>query len=77
MSTQRPGEDNLIARFFAPLAAEGGLGLKDDTACLSPTPGHDLVLTTDALVETDAGTVRIPLDLIERARLVPKIDWRK
>ncbi len=48
----RPGEDGLIARFFAPLAAEGGLGLKDDAACLSPTPGHDLVLTADALVET-------------------------
>jgi ribosome maturation factor RimP len=31
----------------------------------------------EALVETDAGTVRVPLDLIERARLVPKIDWRK
>ena len=31
----------------------------------------------DALVETEAGTVRVPLDLIEKARLVPKIDWRK
>ena len=31
----------------------------------------------DALVETDAGTVRVPLDGIERARLVPKIEWRK
>jgi ribosome maturation factor RimP len=31
----------------------------------------------EALVETEAGTVRIPLDLIERARLVPKIEWRK
>jgi ribosome maturation factor RimP len=31
----------------------------------------------DALVETDAGTVRVPLDLIEKARLVPKIEWRK
>ncbi len=49
---ERPSEDSLIARFFAPLAAEGGLGLKDDAACLSPLPGHDLVLTTDALVET-------------------------
>jgi thiamine-monophosphate kinase len=48
----RPGEDSLIARFFAPSAAEGGLGLKDDAAFLSPTPGHDLVLTADALVET-------------------------
>lgn len=51
-SHARPNEDSLIARFFAPLAGEGGLGLKDDVACMSPTPGHDLVLTTDALVET-------------------------
>lgn len=48
----RPTEDALIARFFAPLAGEAGLGLEDDAACLSPRPGHDLVLTTDALVET-------------------------
>jgi thiamine-monophosphate kinase len=51
-SRERPSEDSLIARFFAPLAAEGGLGLKDDAACFSPSPGHDLVLTTDALVES-------------------------
>ncbi|AWM86970.1 thiamine-phosphate kinase [Microvirga sp. 17 mud 1-3] len=51
-SAPRPSEDALIARFFAPLAAAGGLGLKDDAACISPRPGHDLVLTTDALVET-------------------------
>ncbi|CAG1000679.1 Ribosome maturation factor RimP [Burkholderiales bacterium] len=31
----------------------------------------------DALVETGAGTERIPLDAIERARLVPRIEWRK
>lgn len=51
-SGERPSEDSLIARFFAPLAAEGGLGLKDDAAYLSPKPGHDLVLTVDALVDT-------------------------
>jgi len=51
MSVQRPSEDSLIARFFAPIAGEGGLGLKDDAACLTPQPGHDLILTTDALVE--------------------------
>lgn len=50
-SRDRPGEDSLIERFFAPVAGEGGLGLKDDAALLSPTPGHDLVLTADALVE--------------------------
>lgn len=46
----RPSEDSLIAQYFAPLAAEGGLGLKDDAACISPRLGHDLVLTKDALV---------------------------
>ncbi len=43
-------EDDLIARFFAPLAGPGGFGLKDDAAILSPPPGHDLVLTKDMLV---------------------------
>jgi thiamine-monophosphate kinase len=51
MSVHRPSEDNLIARFFAPIAGDGALGLNDDAACLTPKPGHDLVLTTDALVE--------------------------
>jgi len=48
--TDRPGEDDLIARYFAPLAGPAGLGLKDDAALLTPPPGRDLVLTTDALV---------------------------
>src|SRR5579872_13730 len=45
----RPSEDDLIARFFAPIAAPEGLGLKDDAALLTALPG-DLVLTKDALV---------------------------
>jgi thiamine-monophosphate kinase len=48
--TDRPGEDDLIERYFAPLAGPAGLGLKDDAALLTPPPGRDLVLTTDALV---------------------------
>lgn len=48
--TSRPSEDDLIARYFAPLAGPGGLGLKDDAALLTPPPGHDLVLTVDGLV---------------------------
>jgi thiamine-monophosphate kinase len=44
------GEDDLIARHFAPIAGPGGLGLLDDAALLSPLPGHDLVITKDALV---------------------------
>src|SRR4051794_36724559 len=43
-------EDDLVARYFAPLAGEAGLGLKDDVARLTPPPGADLVLTADALV---------------------------
>jgi thiamine-monophosphate kinase len=43
-------EDGLIARFFLPIAGPGGLGLRDDAALLRPPPGHDLVVTTDALV---------------------------
>ncbi len=44
-------EDRLIARFFEPLATHpGALGLADDAAFLSPPPGCDLVLKTDAIV---------------------------
>jgi len=46
----RPSEDELIACFFAPIAGEGGLALKDDVARLEPPPGRDLVITADALV---------------------------
>src|SRR4051794_41681838 len=46
----RPSEDELIARYFAPIAGEGALGLKDDAAILRPRPGHDLVVTVDAVV---------------------------
>lgn len=43
-------EDDLIARHFAPLAGEGSLGLLDDAARITFIPGHDLVITCDALV---------------------------
>lgn len=43
-------EDTLIARYLAPIAGDGALTLLDDAAVLSPPPGHDLVLTKDALV---------------------------
>ena len=47
------GEDDLIQRTFAPLAAgfPGAFGLRDDCAVLAPPAGHDLVLTTDAVAE--------------------------
>lgn len=48
----RPGEFELIAQLFAPLAtAPGAFGLTDDAAIISPYPGHDLVVTTDAILE--------------------------
>ena len=48
--TDRPGEDDLIATFFRPLATDpGALALVDDCASLTPPPGHDLVLKTDAV----------------------------
>jgi thiamine-monophosphate kinase len=44
-------EFELIARFFAPLAGEGALGLKDDVALVPQRAGHDLIVTTDAISE--------------------------
>lgn len=45
------GEDDLIARYFRPLATDpGALGLIDDAALLTPS-GSDIVVTTDAIVE--------------------------
>ncbi len=50
MTGQRLTEAELIATLLAPISGPGGLALKDDAACLTPPPGHDLVVTTDALV---------------------------
>jgi thiamine-monophosphate kinase len=45
------GEDRLIARYFKPIARQpGAFALVDDAAVLTPPPGHDLVLKTDAIV---------------------------
>jgi thiamine-monophosphate kinase len=46
-------EEALIAEYWAPLAAgfEGSYGLEDDCATIEPPPGHELVVTTDALLE--------------------------
>lgn len=48
--TSRPGEFELIARHFAPIAGTGGLGLIDDAGLLRPARGYEIVVTTDALV---------------------------
>ncbi len=46
----RPGEFELIERYFAPLAGPGGLGLLDDAGLLRPGRGYEVVVTADALV---------------------------
>jgi thiamine-monophosphate kinase len=48
-----PSEFELIARYFAPLAATapGALGLTDDAALAKPPPGHHHVIATDTLIE--------------------------
>ncbi len=48
------GEFELIARHFTRAAPAGGavvLGVGDDCALLQPTPGHQLAVSTDMLVE--------------------------
>jgi thiamine-monophosphate kinase len=51
-SSDRPGEFELIAELFAPLATHSGaFGLRDDAAVIAPPAGHELVLKTDAIVE--------------------------
>lgn len=54
------GEDRLIARFFKPIATHpAALALSDDAAVLQPPPGHELVLTADAVI---AGVHFLPDD---------------
>ena len=53
------GEFGRIAKFFAPLAGPGGLGLSDDAALIDCRSGHRLVVTVDAMV---AGVHFLPED---------------
>ena len=54
--TARPGEDDLIARYFAPLAAPEGLGLGDDVAL-----GEDCTIQTHLFEDRvmKMGTIQI------------------
>jgi len=63
--TPPPGEFDLIARYFRPLAAgrEGALGLADDAALNDLPAGERLVVTADALV---AGIHFLPDDPPDR-----------
>ncbi len=53
MSSNKNSESDLIRRLFAPLAEHypGALDLKDDAALIENRPGHDIVMTTDCLIE--------------------------
>ena len=51
-SPPRPGEFELIAELFAPLASSPhAFGLKDDAAIIPESGTADLVITADALIE--------------------------
>jgi thiamine-monophosphate kinase len=53
MTTEKPSsEEAIIGEFWAPLAAgfPGAFGLRDDCAAITPEPGSDLVVTTDAVI---------------------------
>ncbi len=63
------GEDDLIARYFRPLATDpGAFGLIDDAAILKSS-GDDLVVTTDAIVEGVHFLPDDPPDTIARKAL--------
>lgn len=63
------GEDNLIARYFRPLATDAAaLGLIDDVALLAAS-GQNLVVTTDAVVEGVHFLPNDPPDTIARKAL--------
>jgi thiamine-monophosphate kinase len=66
----RPSEEELIARFFAPLATlPGADGLRDDVAVLTPPAGASLVVTADALVDSVHFLPDDPPDTIARKAL--------
>ncbi len=65
-----PGEFELIARYFAPLARHpGAFGLKDDAAVFEPRTGFKAVCTVDALVGGVHFLLDDPPDLIARKAL--------
>jgi thiamine-monophosphate kinase len=68
-TTPSLGEFGRIARFFAPLAAPGGLGLTDDVALIEGPEGQQYALTTDAIVEGVDYFPADPPDLVARKLL--------
>lgn len=50
VASRRPGEFELIDRYFKPLAATAGaFGLGDDAGVFAPRPGETTIITTDAI----------------------------
>lgn len=66
-----PGEFELIARYFAPLARgfPGAYGLLDDAAVISPASGNELVVKTDTIVAGIDFLLDDPADLVARKGL--------
>lgn len=64
----RPGEFELIARYFAPLsrAFPGAAGLADDTATLAIGPGMEAVVTLDTMIAGIHFLPGDPPDLVAR-----------
>lgn len=71
MTTQRPSEFDLIAKYFAPLSAGAPLafGLLDDAALIRPEASHDIVVTKDMLVEGVHFLPDDPPELVSRKLL--------
>ena len=69
-SRAESNEDRLIERHFKPIASQpGALGLIDDAAMLTLPPGHDLVVTADAIVGGVHFFLDDPADAIARKAL--------
>ncbi|HEV2302338.1 MAG TPA: thiamine-phosphate kinase, partial [Stellaceae bacterium] len=70
-ATGRPGEFELIARYFAPLARghPGAWGLLDDVATIAPAAGCELALKSDAIVAGVHFLADDPPDLVARKAL--------
>jgi thiamine-monophosphate kinase len=68
---RKRGEFELIARYFAPLAAAvpGALGLRDDAAFLEVPDGQELVAKTDSVIAGVHFLADDPPDLIARKAL--------
>jgi thiamine-monophosphate kinase len=63
-------EDDLIARYFRPIATHpGAFGLTDDAAAIAPPPGCDLVLKTDGVISGVHFFPDDPADAVARKAL--------